>query len=174
MKPLSEYYKHAQMGDGHLNKCKCCTKKDVKDRANAKSKDVDWVESEKKRARDKYYRLGYNKKHRPSKESSRARQTRYKSMYPEKYKAHIATNNMKPETKGNHLHHWSYREEHAKDVIELTPKRHSFLHRYMKYDQEQMMYRVSTNVVGFEFGELIDTKAKHLAFLTICLREKEF
>jgi hypothetical protein len=28
-KPLTEYYKHARMGDGHLNKCKDCTKKDA-------------------------------------------------------------------------------------------------------------------------------------------------
>jgi hypothetical protein len=29
-KPLEAFYKHAMMGDGHLNKCIECTKKDVK------------------------------------------------------------------------------------------------------------------------------------------------
>lgn len=28
IKPLTDYYKHKTMGDGHLNKCKECTKKD--------------------------------------------------------------------------------------------------------------------------------------------------
>lgn len=38
-KPLTEYYKHPRMADGHLNKCKACTKKDVHEHRNGKGRE---------------------------------------------------------------------------------------------------------------------------------------
>ena len=58
-KPLSEYYKHKKMADGHLGKCKDCTKNDTKIRTDVLLNDTNWVESEKTRGREKYHRLNY-------------------------------------------------------------------------------------------------------------------
>ena len=41
-KPISEYYKHKQMGDGYLNKCKDCTKKDAIDIYNKNMLNEEW------------------------------------------------------------------------------------------------------------------------------------
>lgn len=46
-KPISEFYKHRKMWDGHLNKCKECTKLDV--RKNYASNRSHYLEYEKKR-----------------------------------------------------------------------------------------------------------------------------
>ena len=156
-KPLSEYYKHPQMGDGHLNKCKDCTRADVKNRYEVLSNDAKFIEKERARGREKYYRLGYKGKYNQSKDKKKCIVDRYFNRYPEKKKAHNLSGNIKI-SKGYEKHHWSYNEEHYKDIIELTKKDHSKAHRFLIYDQERMMYRT----IG---GVLLDTKERHLAYI---------
>lgn len=48
--PLSAFYRHPMMGDGHLGKCKLCTKKDV--RANYKDKHEQYLEYDRMRNRN--------------------------------------------------------------------------------------------------------------------------
>jgi hypothetical protein len=80
-KPLTEFYKHPRMADGHVNKCKKCNKADV--RENRETKVEYYKEYDVKRyAEDPSVRL------RISKVSKL-----WREKYPERYKAHTAVSN---------------------------------------------------------------------------------
>jgi hypothetical protein len=78
--PLSEFYKHPQMGNGHIGKCKECNKKDVRDNY--------------RKRRPQYAAYGRERDQRPEyKEKKKEYQRKRRARRPDKYKANCATSN---------------------------------------------------------------------------------
>ena len=76
-KPLTEFYRHAAMGDGHLNKCKECTKTDVK---KHRQDNLERLRS--------YDRLRSSQSHRIAAQTDRTRQ--YRAEFPNRSRANAA------------------------------------------------------------------------------------
>jgi len=73
--PLGDFYKHKQMADGHLNKCKDCTKKDS---TNHRNNNIDAIRAY-DRERGNRQPDGYL--------------SEYRDRFPQKYKAVTMVNN---------------------------------------------------------------------------------
>lgn len=78
--PLEAFYKHSAMGDGHLGKCKECTKKDAKAHRLAK---IDQIRA--------YDRLRSSQPHR--KALAKVVHARWKREHPERRAANVAVGN---------------------------------------------------------------------------------
>ena len=156
--PLTEFYKHKQMGDGHLNKCKTCTKNDSAKTLKEKISTEDGLEAERARHREKYYRKGYKDVHKPTPFNKKKAMDGYRQKYPEKYKAKIKSQRISRNLEESELHHWNYNIDYAKDILELTKTDHAKLHRFLVYIEDKFIYKTVE-------GEILDTKEKHINFV---------
>ena len=127
--PLSQFYRHPEMPDGHVNKCKECNKKDV--RENYYAKHEQYRAYEQLRART------------PKRKELNVKVTaRMRQKFPEKYKAHglvqksvvAGTLQRQPcERCGSpqvHAHHEDYTR--PLDVMWLCPLHHKERHKELK------------------------------------------
>lgn len=157
IKQLSEYSKDKKMSEGVLNQCKKCVLKRTRIRNSELRKNPEYLNKARERSRISYFKNEHNKKRKTDKNKIKQQDLKSRELFPEKYRARNSSGRMKKENKKNHLHHWSYNDEHFRDCIELNHAEHSKLHRYMIYDQERKMYRTIE-------GMLLDTKKAHINY----------
>lgn len=148
VKDLESFYSHKEMKDGKLSKCKECCKKQAKKRHHEKNKDLNWVESERLRAREKYKRLNYKER---QKELNKDKPWKQNSIYK-------GLRRKVKSPKGTELHHWCYKDDFLEDVLIMNIKEHRNLHSKLTLIKESLIFVT-------DCGLILDTKEKHLKFI---------
>ena len=136
--PITEFYTHPGMADGHLNKCKDCTKRDENIRHQKKVLDPEWVGKERARGREKYHRLYSGENSKPM-------------AHPETRSVRAYFKRRGFDLTGKEIHHWNYADLY--DVFFLSPSQHKRVHHLLKFDKESKMFRYC--------GQLLNTRAAH-------------
>ena len=135
---MESFYKHPRMFDGHLNKCKDCTKKDVSEKYQENMQNPEYIEKERVRGRVKYEKYRYKGKNdKPGRSISKIIKNRGIDMTEKE------------------AHHWNYNLPN--NVFILSRRAHAIIHKKLVYDENKKMFIAD--------GTLLDTKEKHYNFI---------
>ena len=143
-KEVSEFYKHSQMADGHLGKCKVCCKSDRKKNREAKRDYYLNYDRNRPNKQERAEKVALYRKTEKGKKTQAVCTKNYRASHPERYKAHNLVNNavrdgllIKPgscetcnENKWLEAHHCDY--NYPLDVMWLCTQCHKQWHRENK------------------------------------------
>lgn len=148
--PIDNFYKHAQMADGHLNKCKDCAKRDVHDKYMQNIDNPEYVEKERARGRDKWVRLYKDKPHKAAHHVETVRR--------------FIERRTGPLPEDTEVHHWNYNYLHK--VFVLGKRHHARLHKLILFDEESQCFTYE--------GKVLATKEDHEEILRMAMPDAPY